>query len=315
MEVLTIILSALTVIVIASVVLILHKERRQVKEVAEALSDVRGGDGNRRVLAGPGQLLSPLVYEINDIIRTYEDRIADFRQTEEANKQLMTSLSHDVRTPLTTLIGYLDAAHKGVVTGAEREEYIETARRKAYDLKDYIDILFDWFRLNSDEFALSMQQIEAAELTRSILIDWIPLLEDQKIEYAIKIPDRPVMVNADPDSYMRILNNLMQNVLVHSRADAVTVLLTTREDTMRLSVADNGVGIAKADLKQIFSRLYKCDRGRSEKGSGLGLSIACQLAEKMGGQLSADSSPGEGAAFILTLPLATSDTPPETAGH
>ena len=304
MEVLTIILLDVTVIVIVSAALILHKERRQIKEVAEALSDVRSGNGNRRVLADPSQLLTPLVYEINDIIRSYEDRIAAFQQTEETNKQLMTSLSHDVRTPLTTLIGYLDAVHKGVVAGAEREEYIETARRKAYDLKGYIDVLFDWFKLNSDDFSMTIQRVEAAELTRNILIDWIPLLEDQNVEYSIEIPDQPVTVNMDTDSFMRIVNNLMQNVITHSQADAVKVSLTKQEDTMQFSVADNGVGIAKADLKQIFTRLYKCDKGRSEKGSGLGLSIAFQLTEKMGGQLTAESSPGQGATFILTLPLA-----------
>ena len=304
MEVLTIILLAVTGIVIVSAALILHKERRQIKEVAEALSDVRSGNGNRRVLADPNQLLSPLVYEVNDIIRSYEDRIAAFQRMEETNKQLMTSLSHDVRTPLTTLIGYLDAAHKGVVAGAEREEYIETARRKAYDLKGYIDVLFDWFKLNSDDFSMTIQRVEAAELTRNILIDWIPLLEDQNVEYSIEIPDEPVKVNMDTDSFMRIVNNLMQNVITHSQADAVKVSLTKQEDTMQLSVADNGVGIAKADLKQIFTRLYKCDKGRSEKGSGLGLSIAFQLAEKMGGQLTAESIPGQGATFILTLPLA-----------
>lgn len=304
MEVLIIILLVVTAIVIVSAALILHKERRQIKEVAEALSDVRNGNGNRRVLADPSQLLAPLVYEINDIIRSYEDRIAAFQQTEETNKQLMTSLSHDVRTPLTTLIGYLDAVHKGVVTGTEREEYVETARRKAYALKGYIDVLFDWFKLNSDEFAMTIQRTEAAELTRNILIDWIPLLEDQGIEYSIEIPEQAVIVNLDPDSYMRIINNLLQNVITHSQADTVTVLLAAQEDTIRLSVADNGVGIGKEDLKQIFSRLFKCDKGRSEKGSGLGLSIAYQLAEKMGGKLAAESSPGGGATFILTLPLA-----------
>lgn len=304
MEVLTIILLAVTVVVIGSAALILHRERRQIKEVAEALSDVRNGNGNRRVLAGPGQLLAPLVYEVNDIVRSYEDRIAAFQQTEETNKLLMTSLSHDVRTPLTTLIGYLDAVHKEVVTGTEREEYIETARRKAYDLKSYIDVLFDWFKLNSDEFTMTIQRTEAAELTRNILIDWIPLWEDQGIAYSIEIPEQAVIVDLDPDSYMRIINNLLQNVIAHSQADTVTVLLEEQEGTMQLSVADNGIGIGKEDLKKIFSRLFKCDRGRSEKGSGLGLSIAYQLAEKMGGQLSAESSPGEGTAFILTLPLA-----------
>lgn len=304
MEAFTIILLAVAAIVIVSAALILCKERQQVKELAEALADVRNGNGNRRVLADPNQLLSPLVYEINDVVRSYEGRIAAFQQTEETNKQLMTSLSHDVRTPLTTLIGYLDAVHKGVVTGEEREEYIETARRKAYDLKGYIDVLFDWFKLNSNEFTMSIQRKETAELTRSILIDWIPIFEDQNMEYSIDIPDQPVRVDVDPDSYLRIINNLMQNVVTHSQASIVHVYLKKQEDTMRLSVVDNGIGIGKDDLKQIFSRLYKCDKGRSEKGSGLGLSIAHQLAEKMGGQLSAESSPGQGTAFILTLPLA-----------
>ena len=92
----------------------------------------------------------------------------------------MTSLSHDVRTPLTTLLGYLDATHKGLVTGKDRDDYIETARRKAHDLKEYIDVLFDWFKLNSNEFALEIQSVEVAELTRNILIDWIPIFEDKQ---------------------------------------------------------------------------------------------------------------------------------------
>ena len=303
MEVLIIVLPVVTVLVIISAVLILHRERRQIKEIAEALADVKNGNGNRRVLANPDQLLSPLIYEINDIILAYEEQIAVFHQTDETNKQLMTSLSHDVRTPLTTLIGYLDAVHKGVVTSTEREEYIEISRRKAYDLKGYIDVLFDWFKLNSDEFAMTIQRTEAAELTRNILIDWIPLLEDQSIEYSIEIPNKAVIANLDPDSYLRIINNLLQNVITHSQADSVDILLTKREDIMQLSISDNGVGIGKEDLKQIFSRLYKCDKSRSDKGSGLGLSIAYQLTEKMGGQLSVESSSGQGATFILTLPL------------
>lgn len=303
MEVLIIVLPVVTVLAIISAVLILHRERRKIKEIAEALADVKNGNGNRRVLANPDQLLSPLIYEINDIILAYEEQIAVFHQTDETNKQLMTSLSHDVRTPLTTLIGYLDAVHKGVVTGTEREEYIEISRRKAYDLKGYIDVLFDWFKLNSDEFAMTIQRTEAAELTRNILIDWIPLLEDQNIEYSIEIPNQAVIANLDPDSYLRIINNLLQNVITHSQADSVDILLTKREDIMQLSISDNGVGIEKEDLKQIFSRLYKCDKSRSDKGSGLGLSIAYQLTEKMGGQLSVESSSGQGATFILTLPL------------
>ena len=249
------------------------------------------------------ELTAPLAYEINEIVVAYESRLSTVRQTEETNRQLMTSLSHDVRTPLTTLIGYLDAAHKGLVTGKDRDDYIETARRKAHDLKEYIDVLFDWFKLNSNEFALEIQSVEAAELTRNILIDWIPIFEDKQVDYDIDIPEQPVRVRLDMDSYMRIVNNLIQNVIAHSHADKIKIVLSKKENNMELLLADNGVGIEKDDLKHIFERLYKCDKGRSEKGSGLGLSIVHQLVEKMGGSITVESFPGEGTEFMLLFPL------------
>ena len=175
--------------------------------MTDVLVDVKNGNGNRRILSATNELTAPLAYEINEIVVSYESRLSTVRQTEETNRQLMTSLSHDVRTPLTTLIGYLDAAHKGLVTGKDRDDYIETARRKAHDLKEYIDVLFDWFKLNSNEFALEIQSVEAAELTRNILIDWIPIFEDKQVDYDIDIPEQPVRVRLDMDSYMRIVNN------------------------------------------------------------------------------------------------------------
>ena len=234
---------------------------------------------------------------------SYESRLSTVRQTEETNRQLMTSLSHDVRTPLTTLIGYLDAAHKGIVTGKDRDDYIETARRKAHDLKEYMDVLFDWFKLNSNEFAMDINTVEAAELTRNILIDWIPIFEDKQIDYNIDIPEQPFHVKLDMDGYMRILNNLIQNVISHSHADKIEIILSKQEKNMQIRLSDNGIGIEKEDLKHIFERLYKCDKGRSEKGSGLGLSITHQLVEKMNGTITAKSVHGKGTEFILLFPL------------
>lgn len=282
---------------------IIRRVKKQIAEITEALADVKNGNGNHRILSAANELVAPLAYEINEIVVSYESRLSIVRQTEETNRQLMTSLSHDVRTPLTTLIGYLDAAHKGLVTGKDRDDYIETARRKAHDLKEYIDVLFDWFKLNSNEFALEIQSVEAAELTRNILIDWIPIFEDKQVDYDIDIPEQPVRVRLDTDSYMRIINNLIQNVIAHSHADKIKISLSKKENSMELLLADNGVGIEKEDLKHIFERLYKCDKGRSEKGSGLGLSIVHQLAEKMGGKITVESVPGKGTEFALLFPL------------
>ena len=288
--------------VLTSIVLV-RRIKKQIAEMTDALVDVKNGNGNRRILSATNELVSPLAYEINEIVVSYESRLSIVRQTEEINRQLMTSLSHDVRTPLTTLIGYLDAAYKGLVTGKDRDDYIEIARRKAHDLKEYIDVLFDWFKLNSDEFALEIQSVEAAELTRNILIDWIPIFEDKQVDYDIDIPEQPVRVRLDTDSYMRIINNLIQNVIAHSHADKIKISLSKQGNNLRLLLADNGVGIEKEDLKHIFERLYKCDKGRSEKGSGLGLSIVHQLVEKMGGSITVESLLGKGTEFMLLFPL------------
>ena len=304
MEIIVFLSIVIAVVAVLTSIFLVRRVKKQIAEMTDALVDVKNGNGNRRILSATNELVAPLAYEINEIVVSYEKRLSTVRQAEETNRQLMTSLSHDVRTPLTTLIGYLDAAHKGIVTGKDKDDYIETARRKAHDLKEYIDILFDWFKLNSNEFAMDINTVEAAELTRNILIDWIPIFEDRQIDYNIDIPEQPFRVKLDTDGYMRILNNLIQNVISHSHADKIEIILSKQEKNMQIRLADNGIGIEKEDLKHIFERLYKCDKGRSEKGSGLGLSIAHQLVEKMNGTITANSTQGTGTEFTLLFPLA-----------
>ena len=295
--------AAIVLFSVCGAVLTVRRVKKQILEMKEILEDVKNGNGNRRILAETHELTAPLAYEINDIILSYENRLSAYHQTEQTNRQLMTSLSHDVRTPLTTLIGYLDAAHKGIVCGKERDDYMETARRKAYDLKEYIDVLFDWFKLGSNEFSMDIKAIDLTELTRNILICWIPIFEDTQIDFTIDIPEQPFWVQIDPDGYMRIINNLIQNVISHSHADKIEIALSGQGGNIKIILSDNGVGIDKEDLKHIFERLYKCDKGRSEKGSGLGLSIVHQLVEKLNGTITADSVPGKGTVFTLLFPL------------
>lgn len=338
----------------------LKRIREQLQDMQGILDDIQRGNGNRRILIPESNVTAPLAYRMNEIVSHYEERLVKLRKNDEANRQLMTSLSHDVRTPLTTLIGYLDAAHRGMVTGSEREEAIGIADRKAHDLKEYIDVLFDWFKLNSDDFALSMEPVEIGELTRNILKDWIPVFEEKGLDYEIEIPARRLAVQLDADAYLRIVNNLVQNVIFHSHAERVGIRILimdgkkncnkyfngknhndeceeekrngseeyddkqhNREEesgererekndrnisgtrnAVAVCVYDNGVGIEDADLKHIFERLYKCDKGRSGKGSGLGLSIVRQMVGKMGGTVSVQSEKGKYCEFRVEFPLA-----------
>lgn len=301
----------IAVVAVISTILLyrkMHNVRLKLNDISETLGDIEQGNSNLKILAKPRDMTSNICYKMNDIVHEFREQVINLKKTEKTNRQLMTSLSHDVRTPLTTLIGYLDAAQKGIVVGAEREEYIETARLRAHDMKDYVDVLFEWFKLNSNEETFKIQQVELAELTRNILKDWVPIFEKTSLDFDIDIPEKRIESNLDTDAYSRILNNLIQNVISHSRANHVKIRVFLLAANVIIAVADDGTGIPKQDLPHVFERLYKCDIARSEKGSGLGLSIVQQLVEKMGGLIAVESEPYQRTEFIVQFPMADQKT-------
>ena len=277
----------------------LYQARKSVRDMNEALEDIRNGNLNRRILAAPDNILAPFFYKINDIMEGYRDTIAELNERDQANRQMMTSLSHDVRTPLTTLIGYLDAVHSHLVEGGEREAYIETAREKAHSLQMYVEDLFEWFKLNSNERVLEIAPVNVTEMTQTVLSDWLPVFEQNKIDYAFFIPEKCITVSLDTAAYRRILNNLIQNVVSHSSASAISVGVEEKKDCVEIWVKDNGRGIPARELDHIFDRLYKCDPARMGKGSGLGLSIVEQLVRLQNGGIRVTSEVGKGTSFLL----------------
>jgi signal transduction histidine kinase len=233
----------------------------------------------------------------------YNSRIIELKRSEKAYKQLMTSLSHDVRTPLTSLIGYLDAIHNKVVEGAEKDGYLEIARNKAYNLKDFIDRLFEWFKLDSKERSFYFESLDINELTRSILADWIPIFEKNSITFHVDIPETECNILLDINAYTRMINNIIQNSLDHSGGNQIDISIMQKSDTAVINIFDNGKGIAEKEIPFIFDRLYKCDKSRSHKGSGLGLFIVKELAAAHHGTISAASISDEKTTFTITLPM------------
>ncbi|WP_027626132.1 sensor histidine kinase [Clostridium lundense] len=293
--------------IIFSVILLrkFHVMKLKLEGVSEVLDDISQGNFNHKILVTSNDITAKISYKINEIIYNYQEEIIDLKKASETNKQLMTSLSHDVRTPLTTLIGYLDAVKKDIVTGDEKEQYLETARLKAYDMKEYVDMLFQWFKLNSNEETFTKQDVEISEVTRNILKDWITVFEDKALDFEIDIPEQKNIIQIDMNAYSRIMNNLIQNVVSHSKASCIEVNIHRLESHVKVCVADNGKGIAQHDLDHIFERLYKCDKARSQKGSGLGLSIVHKLVMKMDGTITVESEENKGTKFTIKFPLAS----------
>lgn len=290
-------------IVIMTLIFFILKTNREIRQMIDVLEDIRNHESKQKFLIREDDRLFKIKHLLNDIFYEYERRIEDFTTMGEANQHLMTSLSHDIRTPMTTLIGYLDAICMKLVNEEQRKRYIELAKDKAYDIKEYMDILFEWFRLNSDEEVFQIEKLDIAEKSRQILTDWIPLLEEEKIDFEINIPEDEVIVEIDDSSFSRIINNIMQNILFHSHADKINIDAEINAGRFIIKIRDNGVGIPKQNLKYIFERLYKCDDSRHDKGSGLGLNIVKILTEKMNGTVEATSEVGRGTEFTLRFPI------------
>ena len=293
---------ALSLFVIAVLISRLWRVRTQLSFIKDATDDIKCGNLNRRVLARESDLTRQICYDINEIAMNGQLQLIQQKQSEQAYKRLMTSLSHDVKTPLASLVGYLEAIETDIVSGEEKEEYIRVAYEKAQHLKHFVETLFEWVKLDAKEQIFHFEQCDINELTRNIIADWVPILESNQFEYEIDIPEAEYSTRLDPNAYTRILNNLLQNTISHSGGSKVVVKLTEDDMKTRIIISDNGKGISSSDLPHIFDRMYQADRSRSAKGNGLGLSIAKELVTAHHGTINADSESDSGAVFTIVFP-------------
>ncbi|MDY2663820.1 MAG: HAMP domain-containing sensor histidine kinase [Bariatricus massiliensis] len=290
--------------VIFYLVLKLYRVREQISFIKDALEDLKRGNLNRRVLAQENDMTKQICYDINEIAISSQTQLIHQKQSEQAYKRLITSLSHDVKTPLASLVGYLEAVESNIVTGKEKDEYLHVAYEKSQHLKHFVENLFEWVKLDSGEQAFHFENTDLNELTRNIIADWVPVLESSNFEYEFTIPETEYTVRIDINAYTRILNNLLQNTITHSEGSKMTLQIVESRQKAKIVIADNGKGISSDNLPHIFERLYQCDHSRSAKGNGLGLAIAKELVAVHKGTITADSTPGKGTEFIISLPKA-----------
>lgn len=293
-----------SLLIIAYLVLKLRRVREQLALIKDALTDIKTGNLNRRVLARENDMTKQICYDINEIALANQARFIQQKQAEQAYKRLMTSLSHDVKTPLASLIGYLEAIENGLVVGEEKEKYIHVVSEKAYHLRDFVISLFEWVKLDAREQIFHFELVDLNELSRNIIADWVSALENSRLEYEIEIPETEYSIRLDPNAYTRILNNLLQNIMVHSKATKIKLNIIESNQQAIITLTDNGRGILPEKIPHIFERMYQCDDSRSSKGNGLGLSIAKELVNAHKGTINVTSTPDFETTFTITLPKA-----------
>ncbi|MBE7106999.1 HAMP domain-containing histidine kinase [Bacillus cereus] len=279
------------------------------KSMATKLSRALKGNLQTRLFTNNDRSLHNIVFSINELIAELEKVQIEAKKSEESRKQLLSSISHDIRTPLTSIIGYIDALKDGVAASEiEKQEYLKILYMKSNNLKHLVDEIFNMAKLDANEFLLKEEELDFSEVTREVLIEFLPDLSKHNIELQVLIPESTCPIIADHLSLIRIIGNLMKNTIHYGKdGKMVGVELLETDTEYELLIWDKGPGIPKHDLQNVFERMYRSEQSRNPSygGSGLGLSISKALVEKNGGHIWVDSIPWERTTFGFSIPKYT----------
>lgn len=276
------------------------------KRVAEQVNRVACGNLNTRILVREEGIMADLACNFNKIIERLQQTDENQIVAEESRRKLMSNISHDIRTPLTSIIGYVDALKDGVATDeGERMEYIQIISEKSRKLKHLIDEIFHMAKLDSDDIAMDFQVHDIAEIVRESIIAFLPELNRHDIELKVDILEEKSLVYCDRLSIDRVLNNIIKNAMQYGGKERVIgIELISLESDYQINIWDKGPGIEEEHIPFIFERLYIKDKARKKNlgSSGLGLAIVKKLLEKHGGKIWVESIPYEKTVFSLTIP-------------
>ncbi|MGA4721191.1 sensor histidine kinase [Fictibacillus nanhaiensis] len=226
---------------------------------------------------------------------------------ENTRKEFVASISHDLKTPLTSIKGYINGVLDGIVDNPETKQmYLKTAYQKAEDMDHLINELFLYSKLDFEQFSFQFEPIQLDNYLRDYLeeLQYDPSLKDVKFTFRSE-PSENYSVMADRLSLGRIIDNILQNSFKYSdkKEKKISVYLQSKSDTVLVKIADNGKGIPKESLPRIFESFYRADpsRNKATGGSGLGLAIVKKIVEGHGGDIWAESEEGKGTSIYFTL--------------
>ena len=223
------------------------------------------------------------------------------RQIEDARRQMVAAVSHDLRTPLASLRLLVEAIDDGVVEGETRERYLGEMRTHVEALTALIDDLFELSRIEAGEISWTMERIELSRLIDETVAAMRGPAEARGVALAAELPAGEVPARANAEKVQRVLLNLIQNAIRHTPADgSVTVRARTAPEGVEVEVADDGEGIPAGEGERVFEAFYRGDESRSDDGAGLGLAISRAIVEAHGGRIwLEDGSPGTRVHFTL----------------
>lgn len=226
-----------------------------------------------------------LAESINRLLEKYRETGQQIKKNNDVFRDTITSLSHDLRTPLATANGYVQLLMEQELS-PEQKEYVEIAQERISAVKILLDQLFEFARIEANELKLTQQRTDINSCLRDVLAMYYNDFEQKNSTPDVHIPDTPFIVWADKEAICRVFSNIIYNALIHGDSEYKITSART-EKTYQVIVSNRSETICEEDIPYLFERFYTTDQSRSKKTTGLGLAIAKKLTAKMGGRISA----------------------------
>lgn len=273
----------------------------KLKKISGELSDIIENDSDEKVMVfTDSRTLMDLCGQINRLLLDRQKIKSDFRRQENSSKKMLSNISHDIKTPLTVVLGYLEIMR---LNHAD-DETLQKVEAKAGQVMELINEFFTLAKLEAGDTNIETSKINISELCRESILSFYDILRGKDFVVDISIPENNIFVQGEKGAIDRILSNLISNAVRYgSGGKYIGLTLRESENHVYIDVTDKGKGIEKEFAISVFERLYTMEdsRNREIQGNGLGLTIAKNLANQLGGDILLDSEPGVKTTFTVKL--------------
>ncbi|WP_201007828.1 sensor histidine kinase [Paenibacillus glycanilyticus] len=282
---------------------------RYLMRISQGIERIAGGDFESRLPVRGGDELGALAENINKMTAQLKLSIEEERRTERTKAELVTNVSHDLRTPLTSIVGYLGLIEEDRYRDeVELRHYVQIAYEKSTRLKSMIDDLFEYTR-TSGGIGLRLSPINLVEMIGQLAAQFRLQFEQAEVKCRLTLPDHSILVDADGDKLVRVFENLIVNAIQYGKEGRqIDIAVWSERGLAVVEIANYGEPLPASVIPLLFERFYRGEQSRSRNtgGSGLGLAIAKNIVELHHGQISAASAEGK-TSFKVELPLGGKD--------
>lgn len=270
---------------------------RPIRELTDATHAVAGGDLGLQVSVRSKD-------EMGELAASFNKMSSDLARSSNARKQMTADIAHELRTPLSLILGHAEAVHDGVLPPSR--ENFEIIREEALRLEQLVDDLRTLSLADAGELSINPQEVAPQKLLNDLQATYFHIASQKDVKIQLDVASEIPMLNIDPGRMTQVLTNILDNALQHTPEGGQIILSARKvEAGVELSIRDSGPGVKGEDANRIFERFYRTDaaRHRDGGGSGLGLAIAKSIVQAHNGQIWAESAPGQGLTVTIQLPL------------